>query len=219
MLLNKKNIKKIFPKEEIPVLLNKDFFFESSIFIPIVKIKGESHLLFQVRADNIRQGGEISFPGGKIDNGDSTIIEAAVRETKEELGISAEQLDVYRYIGAYLNPTGALVYAVVGGLKVKDLSELKINKSEVKEIFTVPVSYLLQNEPETYSFSTFVQPELNENKEYSFPATELGLNSKYEKRRNGVKYSVYVYKYNDKIIWGLTAFFTKYFIDRIKNFA
>ena len=63
--MKKDNLKKLISKlPKHPNVLGRDRFFNSAVLIPLVKINGEYHLLFQKRAATIRQGGDICFPGG-----------------------------------------------------------------------------------------------------------------------------------------------------------
>ena len=76
-------------------IIGKDKYLNSAVLIPIIKIEDEYHLLFEKRSENIRQGGEVSFPGGEYDSeNDVNFQETAVRETVEELGISKEQISI-----------------------------------------------------------------------------------------------------------------------------
>ncbi len=200
------------------VLINKKIFFESAVLIPLIKIEDDYGILLQVRADNIRQGGEISFPGGKIDSKDKSSKQTAVRETCEELGISKNKIKVFGYIGSYLNPMGTLVHGYLGELKINDIKELKINEDEVKEIFTVPLNFFKKNRPAKYHLQLAVEPYVvnSGKKEIIFPAEEIGLGEKYSTKRTGITYPVYFYKFEDKIIWGITAYFIHYFVETIK---
>ena len=213
MKLTRKLLRKI---NDGNFLINKDFFYEAVVLIPLIEIDGEFHLIFQVRADNIRQGGEISFPGGSIDKMDKTHTDTAIRETCEELGIDKKNITIYGNLGAYLNPMGVLVHGIVGEIKNTTIENFSVNKDEVKEIFTVPISFFLENKPEKYFLRTAVGPT-NTNNLPTFPSVELGLDERYSKRRDGIIYPVFVYKYADKIIWGITAYLTKYFIERIEK--
>lgn len=66
-----------------------------SVMIPLIKRKGDVHLLFEKRALTLRnQPGEISFPGGRIEEGE-TPEKAAIRETCEELLIEENEVEVY----------------------------------------------------------------------------------------------------------------------------
>lgn len=61
-------------------------YFKAAVLVPLIEIEGELHFLFEKRAANIKQGGEICFPGGKFEITDSSSLAAAMRETQEELG-------------------------------------------------------------------------------------------------------------------------------------
>lgn len=215
MKITRSKIKKIINHEQ--KLINGELFFESAVIVPLIKANKEFHLLFQVRSDNIRQGGEIGFPGGQVEPKDRNLTETAVRETCEELGIKPSDVNTFGYLGSYLNPMGALVHAIIGELKVPP-EKFSVNKSEVKEIFTVPLSFFENTEPEYYHMKISVSPYIKEETgEVSFPVEKLGLHVKYSKRREGITYPVIVYKINDKIIWGITAYIVKYFVDRLKK--
>ena len=77
----------------------------NAVLIPLVEKEGELHILFEVRQAGIRQGGEICFPGGMIEEGE-TAEEAAVRETAEELLIPAEKIEVIAPMHVMSGPGG-----------------------------------------------------------------------------------------------------------------
>lgn len=65
-----------------------------AVLIPLIKIGDEWHIIYELRAKNLkRQPGEISFPGGQVERGES-FKEAAIRETVEELNIKEENISV-----------------------------------------------------------------------------------------------------------------------------
>lgn len=67
-----------------------------AVFLPLVwnSRSGIWEVLYQVRSESISQPGEVSFPGGAVEKEES-LEEAAVRETMEELNISAKEVDVW----------------------------------------------------------------------------------------------------------------------------
>ena len=70
-----------------------------AVMAPLVRVGGETHLLFEVRALHMRrQPGEVCFPGGRIEPGEEPV-ECAVRETTEELGIGRERIRIVGSIG------------------------------------------------------------------------------------------------------------------------
>ena len=110
--------------------------------IPLIFLKDEYHFLFEKRANNIRQGGEVSFPGGEFDsNKDKDFLDTAVRETIEEIGVTKEKIQIIGSMGTLVAPMGVTVDSFVGVLNINSLNVLKIDENEVERIFTIPVSY------------------------------------------------------------------------------
>ena len=64
-----------------------------AVLLPLIEVNGELHILYEVRASHISQPGDVAFPGGKIEPGE-TSAEAALRETEEELGIPANNIQL-----------------------------------------------------------------------------------------------------------------------------
>jgi len=94
-------------------VIGKDKYFNSAVLIPLIRIKNEYHLLFEKRSLNIRQGGEVSFPGGQYDNNtDNDFQQTAIRETEEELGIGAQKIDMLGKLGTLVAPMGVSVDAM-----------------------------------------------------------------------------------------------------------
>ncbi len=201
-----------------PDILNKSFFINSAVLIPLVRLNNRDYILFEVRGQNIRQPGEVCFPGGKVDKQDKSDKVTAIRETCEELGISAEKIKYIGKLGTFVNITGISVDAHIGKLNIKNLDELNINRSEVESIFIVPIDYFIENQPEEYKMHIKAFPFVTENgnKKIIFPAAKLNLPDKYQDKRDGVFYPVYVYKTEEEIIWGITAFLIKVFIDMLR---
>jgi len=123
-------------------LIGKDKYFNSSVLIPLILLDDEYHFLFEKRANNIRQGGEVSFPGGEFDTiKDKDFLDTAVRETIEEIGVIKEKIQIIGNMGTLVAPMGVTVESYVGILNIHNLNELKIDENEVERIFTIPVSY------------------------------------------------------------------------------
>src|ERR1035437_2226725 len=93
--INIEKLKYVLPK--IPGILRKKEYFNSAVLIPLVWYNEEYHFLFEKRGAKIRQGSEICFPGGEYDpSSDKSLLETAIRETMEELGIKKEKIKVIR---------------------------------------------------------------------------------------------------------------------------
>ncbi|AXH15643.1 NUDIX hydrolase [Malaciobacter mytili] len=217
--MKKEDLKKMISNlPKYPSVLGRDRFFNSAVLIPLVKIKGEYYLLFQKRAANIRQGGDICFPGGGFEKGiDKNFKQTALRETKEELGIDKKEIKIVGQLDTMVAPIGAIVEVFVGIIKKKALKNMVIDKNEVEKIILVPLSYLKKQEPEVYTLKSEVKPyEINElgEKEIYFPAEELGLPEVYKEPWGNKKHKVWVYKYKDEVIWGMTAVILQDFLKK-----
>ncbi|PJB78134.1 MAG: CoA pyrophosphatase [Acidobacteria bacterium CG_4_9_14_3_um_filter_49_7] len=192
-----------------PVLNGRDAFIRSAVLALLVKLDGEYHLVFQKRNPNIRQGDEISFPGGRISKKrDNDVLGTALRETEEEMGISRGKISILGNLDFVIAPTGNLVDVVVGVADVRSLAEFEPNSDEVSRIFSVPLSWFRDNPPEVFSLQLQAVPELihrNGEKEVLFPAKELGLPPRYHGTWKGGRLPVFVYRWDGEVIWGITA--------------
>lgn len=149
----------------------------AAVLIPIISTSDRLELLLTRRTDRVEHHkNQISFPGGAVDSDDKSIIDAALRETKEELGILPDDIDVIGMIDEVTTPSRFLITPIVGILN--KLPPLTLNTIEVNDAFTVPLSFFVDNKN--------VRVEMLE----------------YE----GIKREVYFYEYGDKTIWGVTAY-------------
>lgn len=186
--------------------IGREKYFNSSVIALIVENRSGYHFLFQKRAKNIRQGGEISFPGGRIEERDKNSLETALRECHEEIGLEQSSIDVLGKIGTHLLPSGVLVEAYLGMVKLENVDELKLNREEVESCFLVPLKFFLDEKPRVEKLQVETQPYYEENgKIYIFPYEELDLPERYRKPWKSPPREVYFYKYGNEIIWGITA--------------
>lgn len=133
-------------------LVNKepDFPLEISgrpaaVLIPIVQYRDELKVVFTVRAKHLKHhGGQISFPGGKQELTDKTLIQTALRETYEEIGIPPEKVDVIGNLPIYRTVSGYKVSPYIGFLSGP--LNLVLDKNEVEETFEVPLTFLLNHQ-------------------------------------------------------------------------
>ena len=190
-------------------IINYTDFFHSGVLIPFFEAEGELRVLFERRASGIRQGGEVSFPGGAVEAGiDRNSGDAAVRETSEELGLPVGEIRLDGRFGSFLNPSGILIDAYIGSLDIEDEAELSFSPVEVEELFSLPFRYFFENTPEEYSLRIEMQSVFtdSEGREIvGFPARELGLPLRYHQAWTGRPHSVYVYPSKPHVIWGITA--------------
>lgn len=178
------------------------------VLVPLTCIDKEYHLIFQVRSDKIStQPGEISFPGGGREPGDKTIIETAIRETQEEFCLSKDEINVLAHLDTLITPYNLVIRPFVA--EIANYDKIVPNEDEVKEVFTVPLRYFLENDPEEY----FINIKAEIDPEKKFPTH--WVNTDYNWRVG--KYSVIFYQYENRIIWGFTAKIIENLIKIIKE--
>jgi 8-oxo-dGTP pyrophosphatase MutT (NUDIX family) len=114
----------------------------AAVLVPIVnRPEGLSLLLTQRSAELPDHPGQISFPGGRVEPDDPTLVQAALREAAEEVGLDRLRVDVLGQLAPYETVTGYRVTPVVGW--VEPPFTLKTDPVEVAEAFEVPLSFLL----------------------------------------------------------------------------
>jgi 8-oxo-dGTP pyrophosphatase MutT (NUDIX family) len=114
----------------------------AAVLVPLVdRTEGLSVLLTQRTPHLSAHAGQISFPGGRIEESDTDAIEAALRETEEEIGLTRDHVTVIGRLDTYLTGTGFEITPVVGIIRVP--FPLAIDPFEVAEVFEVPLSFVL----------------------------------------------------------------------------
>ncbi|CAH1108464.1 unnamed protein product [Psylliodes chrysocephalus] len=117
---------------------------KAAVLIPLCEVDGKVSLLYTLRAANLKSHrGQVSFPGGKKDDDDDTLKDAALRETEEELGIQSDNIDVWATGSSIISKRKMTVLPVIGRIlnEIK-ISELNVNYSEVEEVFAVSLEDL-----------------------------------------------------------------------------
>lgn len=177
-----------------------------AVTIPIVNINGVEYIVFEIRSKNLSQAGEISLPGGKIEK-DEEKIEAAIRETCEELLLDKEDVEIVGQNDILVTQYGKVIYTYV--IKIKDFDKINFSKDEVEKLIYVPLNYFINTEPKAMKIKVTSCP-LEE-----FPY-DIGVKAKEYKWESGVL-NVYFYKYNDYVIWGITAKIIRSFIEKLNK--
>jgi 8-oxo-dGTP pyrophosphatase MutT (NUDIX family) len=156
------------------------------VLLPLVRDNAAWSILFSRRSANLAaHSGQIAFPGGAVEEGES-LPEAAIREAREEVGIGAEHVELIgRLDDLITNVSGFLVAPFVG--VINERIEYVLQESEVDEVFEVPVEALLTPEQPEVRYVPFRQQ--------SHPA--------------------YFYRYGAYEIWGLTGRMLKTFLDLV----
>ncbi len=162
--------------------LNPDFYRPghrltgAAVLVPLIKRRGGLTVLLTRRTDHLHDhAGQVAFPGGRIDPIDGGVVDTALRETEEEVGLARRHIEVVGRLDTYITRTGFDVTPVVG--VVQPPFELELDAFEVAEAFEVPLSLFLDlknREIQTWEFE-------------------------------GITRYFYVYPYRDYFIWGATA--------------
>ena len=114
----------------------------AAVLIPIVDhVQRLTVLLTQRAADLKNHAGQISFPGGRIESFDTGPLQAALRETEEEIGLEGRFIDVVGYLPDHLIISGYRVTPVVAFIRPG--FELRLDTTEVTDAFEVPLDFVL----------------------------------------------------------------------------
>ena len=156
----------------------------SAVLIPIFEKNGEDHILFTKRTETVEHHkGQISFPGGGREIEDETLLQTALRESFEEVGIHPEDVDVLGDLDDEKTHVSNYVISPYVGV-IPYPYPFVISPDEVESLLEVPVSVLLDP-----------------------------LNFRQEIQTSGEKrYRAYFYHYGDDVIWGATSRILKRFI-------
>jgi 8-oxo-dGTP pyrophosphatase MutT (NUDIX family) len=149
----------------------------AAVLVPLIeRSDGYTVLLTQRTAHLEHHAGQISFPGGRAEEGDASPVETALREAEEEIGLQRRHVvEIAGFLDLYQTVTGFLVTPVVG--LVTPPFDLRLDAFEVAEAFEVPLEFILD-------------PRHHEHRSMSY---------KGQQRR------YYVIPYEDRFIWGATA--------------
>ncbi|MEO1718998.1 MAG: CoA pyrophosphatase [Pseudomonadota bacterium] len=148
---------------------------EAAVLIPIVATDPLTVILTTRSAHLPSHAGQIAFPGGKIEASDKGPLDAALRETEEEIGLDRSYVRPIGYLDGYRTRTGFRITPVVG--LVEPGFSLVADPREVDDMFEVPFAFLMN--------------EVNHKVE--------------SKVWNNRSRSFYAMPYNDRYIWGATA--------------
>ncbi|MCU0821825.1 MAG: CoA pyrophosphatase [Spirochaetes bacterium] len=151
-------------------------FIPSAVMMLLMNKDGELHVFLTKRTDGVAtHKGDVSFPGGSIDEGDKDAMDAAFRETHEEAGISSDKIEIIGQFDEYYSVTGFHVSTFIGVIEYP--YKYKLNSAEIETCFDAPMSM-------------FCNREFDRIEKFEFYNQEM---------------EVYYYSCRGFTIWGMTA--------------
>ena len=155
----------------------------AGVLVPLFERNGELHVVLTQRTNEVKHHkGQISFPGGVKNEQDTTIIETALRETEEEIGLPRNEVTVLGMLNDFQTPSGFRITPVVAFLL--SVPSFSINTAEVSRIFDVPLSFFIDARNERVE----------------------------RRERSGKMMNDYFYRYGQYEIWGATAAMLRSFL-------
>ena len=184
---------------------------EFSVLVPLVEGEEGLSLLYEVRARTLRsQPGEICFPGGRAAAGE-TPEECALRETWEELSIPPQAIQILGQLDFIAHRAGFLMHAVAAKVDRAAAEHMRPSPVEVAETFLVPLDFFLKNPPLDLSYDLVPNPGDD------FPYEQAGIPRDYAWRLG--RETVPVYRWRDRVIWGLTGRITRNLVGYVRRLA
>jgi len=114
---------------------------DAAVMVPLHG-EDDTRVILTRRDDGLRNhGGQVSFPGGRVDPGDATPLAAALREAEEEIGLPRRDARVLGYLDPLATISGFRVLPVVA--RVPAGFEPRPRPGEVAEVFSLPLSWLM----------------------------------------------------------------------------
>ena len=174
-------------------IIGMDQARKSAVCIPLIDTADGFDVLFEIRSSQIQsQPGDVCFPGGMVEPGE-TEVQAAVREMREELLVDASQIHMVGPMDIF--PASRLyVYPFVVLLEQYGNT---FSTDEVEAVFRVPLQFFLETEPEVYYTRMKVIP----GEDFPYDRIYGGRNYGWRERRE----EIFFYQYKQYNIWGMTA--------------
>ena len=174
------------PRREIPA----GGYVQAAVLVALIRQDGDYELLLTRRTDEVEtHKGQVAFPGGMRDHTDGTIVDTALREAEEELGILPGSVQIAGLLDDLVTPTGFVITPVVGILE--RIPTLALNAAEVADVFRAPLS--------------FFADERNGRSERRNVA--------------GKEYDVWFYDSGGHLVWGVTAGIIRMLLKTISGFS
>jgi 8-oxo-dGTP pyrophosphatase MutT (NUDIX family) len=158
---------------------------EAAVVLPIFYRNGEYHILFTRRSNQVpHHKGQVSFPGGGRHESDHNLMETALREAWEEVGLEPKDVEILGELDDTCTATSGFVISPFVAF-IPYPYEFKVSHDEIDEIFDMPISTLLY--------------KADVKKEHYAVGDKL--------------LTAYSYEYGGRVIWGATAGILRQFLE------
>ena len=163
----------------------------AAVLVPLLRTDQTWHLLFTRRTDKLPEHrGQVAFPGGRADPGDTSPAQTALREAEEEIGLPADQVQLLGCLDSFTTVSNYRVTPVVGTIPWP--IELKLEIEEVERVFIIPLDWLADPTNHEVRLRTRLIPT---------SGAEAG-----DKAKQTVTMPVIYFKpYEGEVLWGVSA--------------
>jgi 8-oxo-dGTP pyrophosphatase MutT (NUDIX family) len=176
-------------KDRKPFIIEHPGFMHSAVLMPIFSENQKLKFILTKRTESLKKHrGEISFPGGRKDRRDKSLEETSLRETEEEIGVPRDKIKIIGRLDDLFTITRYIITPFIG--IITEQVKCISNGREVAELLYVPMDVFLNKD----KFA-----------ERNIP-------------QNGADFPVYYYYWNNREIWGATAYIINQFMETVFNF-
>ncbi|MQF99247.1 MAG: CoA pyrophosphatase [SAR202 cluster bacterium] len=183
------SIRSALSKTSSPNSVNSDGLIEAAVAILVYPKPDSLTIILNKRTDRVEHHkGEISFPGGGRDPEDDSILDTALRETREEMGIAPEDIEIIAQLDQVSTRSGFSITPFVGIIPPD--YDFEVSNIEIAEVLEVPIESLLDTENQVEDDRVWGD---------EIPSKQ------------------YSYLYGSHIIWGATARIITQLLDILKK--
>jgi len=162
---------------------------DAAVLLPIFEKHGKCHIIFTKRTEHLNHHkGQISFPGGGRHPEDRSLLETALRESHEEIGLIESDVEILGELDDAATVTSAFRIVPFIGL-IPYPYEFNIDKFEVEEIFDLPLEAMMKRAVKKEEIMVYGEKIIR----------------------------VYTFELNGRVIWGATAWILNQFLDILRS--